>query len=405
MAPILPCHLLAAAAFCLALGQVSAATAEEARVDAQRVARLEQQVAAARAQMPRIEVAQLARPPGSIPGDNADDSDTTGPAPAQQDASGLDLRVDRLEGQVRALNGQIEQTQFQIHRLSEQLKAFQEEVDARLPDAAGHPRPVPQKHADATDPLPLGAEPPAAATNNSPPRKKTDDAFDPNAEPSAPGAPRPLGSTPAAPVAADAQPGRPPGQAIASNEQEQPYPTGPLDLNAGVPQRVPALPDELGSTSAPAPATTLPGPATVAPANNANLSTASLPGGTPREEFEAAIGHLKQGQYETAQTDFEAFLQKYPKDRLDADAVFYLGETFSARGRHREAAEQYLKVATDYSRSLRAPEGLVHLGVSLNALGAKEQACATFGEVARKYPNASVAIKNSADRESKRAKC
>ncbi len=350
-------------------------------------------MAAAVARMPRsIEVAQQSLPPGSIPGDSTDDSDTAPPPP--QGSSGLDLRVDRLESQMRTLNGQIEQTQFEMHRLSEQLKAFQEEVDARLPDAAGRQRPTPQRHVDAGEPVPLAAAASAAA-----PGAKQDDAFDPNAEPTAPGAPRALGSAPVSPVPAGAQPA---AQTQASNDPA--YPTGPLDLNAA-PTQVPALPDELGTTGRAPAATTLPGPATVAPSNSASLSPAPLPGGSARDDFDVGLAHLKQGEYETAQKDFEGFLGKYPRDRLAADAVYFLGETFSARGRHREAAEEYLKVATNYAKSQRAPEGLVRLGVSLNALGAKEQACATFGEVARKYPNASAAVKNSADRESKRAKC
>ena len=42
---------------------------------------------------------------------------------------------------------------------------------------------------------------------------------------------------------------------------------------------------------------------------------------------------------------------------------------------------------------------------SLEQLGAKEQACAAWGEVGRKYPNAAATIKASADREQKRAQC
>jgi TolA-binding protein len=41
----------------------------------------------------------------------------------------------------------------------------------------------------------------------------------------------------------------------------------------------------------------------------------------------------------------------------------------------------------------------------LHAIGAKEQACASFGEVSRKYPNASAAVKAAAERESKRIQC
>jgi TolA-binding protein len=47
----------------------------------------------------------------------------------------------------------------------------------------------------------------------------------------------------------------------------------------------------------------------------------------------------------------------------------------------------------------------LRLGQSLNALGAKEQACATYGEIGRKYPNAPATVKTGAEREAKRAQC
>ena len=87
------------------------------------------------------------------------------------------------------------------------------------------------------------------------------------------------------------------------------------------------------------------------------------------------------------------------------DAVFYLGETYFLRNRYREAAEQYLKISTDYSKTAKAPDSLLRLGQSLDKLGAKEQACAAFAEVGRKYPNASAGLRATADREAKRVQC
>ena len=95
----------------------------------------------------------------------------------------------------------------------------------------------------------------------------------------------------------------------------------------------------------------------------------------------------------------------HPRSSRLPDATYYLGETFFQRGRHREAAEQFLKISTDYSGSSRAPEGLLRLGLSLRAMGANEQACATFGEVARKYPAAPIAVRKGAEREIQRGKC
>ena len=126
---------------------------------------------------------------------------------------------------------------------------------------------------------------------------------------------------------------------------------------------------------------------------------------TPRGEFDAALGLYRDKQYEQAEKGFTAFIQKNPKSKLAADATYYLGESYAQRGRSREAAEQYLKISTDYANSSRAPDAMLHLGMSLRALGAKEQACATFSEVPRKYPNAPAYVRSGAEREAKRAQC
>ena len=91
--------------------------------------------------------------------------------------------------------------------------------------------------------------------------------------------------------------------------------------------------------------------------------------------------------------------------RLTPDAVFYIGETYFQRSRPREAAEQYLKVTTDYAKSSRAPESLVRLGQTLAALGNGEQACATFSELGKRYPNATASVKRLAEREAAKDHC
>ncbi len=125
----------------------------------------------------------------------------------------------------------------------------------------------------------------------------------------------------------------------------------------------------------------------------------------PREQFNAALQAFQAGQYEQAEQGFKTFLASNASHRLTPDAIFYIGETYFQRSRPREAAEQYLKVTTDYSKSSRAPESMVRLGQTLAALGNSEQACATFAEFGRRYPTASPSIKRLASREMAKAHC
>ena len=100
-----------------------------------------------------------------------------------------------------------------------------------------------------------------------------------------------------------------------------------------------------------------------------------------------------------------ASLRKYPNERFVAEANYWLGESLFQRQRYRDAAESFLTVSTKFEKSAKAPDALLRLGQSLAALKEKEAACATFGELGRKYPRASPAVKQGVEREQKRVGC
>lgn len=360
---------------------------------------------------------EMAQGYGLPPADIGDGADVPYRRPPQ-DSAGLLVRIDRLENQLRQVNGQIEQLQFENRKLEDQLRKFQEDVDFRFqdggrgttPGSPGVARPL-QKRTEAPEIMPESTtqapRPGTTVVPTATPSRigRRADAFDPSEDPTAPGAPRPLGtqaasapnnqvvnwnSARAAPTRG-AQPGLDPGD-----------PDAPLDLSGGKlhggqASAAPARPslDASPTPSAPAPSAVTAGGTVIAAA----------PVNPVKEEYELALGYYRQKEYENAEKGFAAFLQKNPKAKMAPDAIYYLGESFFQRGRQREAAEQYLKLSTQYANAPRAPEALLRLGQSLYALGAKEQACATYGELARKYPNASATVKAGAEREGKRAQC
>ncbi len=62
-------------------------------------------------------------------------------------------------------------------------------------------------------------------------------------------------------------------------------------------------------------------------------------------------------------------------------------------------------VVRNHEKAGKAPDALLRLGQSLAALGQKEMACASLGEVERKYPKASAGVKRGVAQEQKRASC
>jgi tol-pal system protein YbgF len=142
--------------------------------------------------------------------------------------------------------------------------------------------------------------------------------------------------------------------------------------------------------------------------NRGNPGTAPAtlaPSQTPKDEFDLAYGYVLRRDYVLAEDGFRAFMSKYPSDRLMGDATFWLGESLFQRQRYRDAAEAFLNVSTKFESNAKAPDALLRLGQSLAALGEKEAACASLGEVLRKFPRASAGIKQGVEREQKRVRC
>jgi tol-pal system protein YbgF len=294
--------------------------------------------------------------------------------PAQHGGPDLVMRLERLEAQIRQLTGTIEQLQFRNQQLEGQLRRMHEDTEYRFQElgskGASRPASQPRPH---NVPAPA---PPAA----SPARRG--DSFDPAQHPAAPGAPRTLGSIgtgsgppPGNSGAGDGLVGAPGGRDA----------TDPLDLaTVGPPHG-----------AAPAPRH-----------SNAGGAYATLPPSqTPKDEYDLAYGYMLRKDYALAEDTFRGFLSKYPNDRLAGDATYWFGESLFQRQRFRDAAEAFLNVSTKYDSASKAPDALLRLGQSLAALGEKEAACASLGEVLRKFPRASAGVKQGVEREQKRARC
>ncbi len=259
-----------------------------------------------------------------------------------QDAAELLLRLDKLESDNRRLTGQVEQQQFQVRRMEDQLKKFQADVDLRFKDVEG---------AKSAPKQPVQQVLPPAGVQK---RSEHDASHDL--------APRSLGAS-----------------------------TGTLSDKPAVKRN-----DDIMSPINKETSKGISAPVSV---------QASAASSSAKDMFDAGRGALDRAEYAQAETAFKEFIKSHPKDKLVPEATYGLGESYFVRQKHTEAAEQYLNLTTKYGKSARAPEGMLKLGMSLRALGSTQEACATLGEVLRRYPNANAGVKAAVTRESARAKC
>lgn len=332
------------------------------------------------------------------------------PAAAQMSASDVVVRLDQIENQMRMLTGQVEQLQFRNQQLEQQLRRAQEEggaprAGAAQPQMQGRPQqppmqqpPVqqqaapqnypPQQSYPSQQPYPQGAPQgaqPDIYSGPSPirpvsPGGRRSDVFDPNENPNAPGSPRVLGSLP---------PGQPSAPQIMTEEADGVRggrePGAPLDLST-------MTGGDVRSQGGPLPR----GP---------NLASATPTPQTPKEQYDLGYSYIQRKDFGQAEETMRDFLRRYPNDRLTPDAHYWLGESLYQRQRYQDAAEAYLSVTTKFETAGKAPDALLRLGQSLAAMGQKEMACASFGEVDRKYPRASLSVKQGVERELKRVRC
>ena len=265
------------------------------------------------------------------------------------------LRINQLEEELRQANGRIEELENAEHQLETQLQKFRQDVEFRL---GGRSEGAPAE--------PDVAEAPAAPSEPVDSSKAEE-----------------IGCVRSRRRAERAR------RAAAARHDAAERAAGARDAGRA------GQPLELGKAPPSAPPASGP---TIVGSGVAMLDQ-------PREQFNAALQAFQAAQYPEAEAGFKAFLAANPSHRLTADALFYIGETYLQRSRPREAAEQYLKVTTDYSKSSRAPESMVRLGQTLAALGNNEQACATLTEFGKRYPAASASVKKLAERESAKDHC
>ena len=146
-------------------------------------------------------------------------------------------------------------------------------------------------------------------------------------------------------------------------------------------------------------------PAGAAAQAGAAATASLLPPGSAKEQYAFAFGLLRQANYDQAELALAEFVKTYPDDPLAGNARYWLGETFYVRGNHLKAAEIFAENYKLDPKGAKAPDTLLKLGMSLATLDKGPQACITYGELRKKFPEAPQAIKTTLERERKRLSC
>jgi len=272
------------------------------------------------------------------------------------------IRMDRIETQMRDLTGQIEEFINRLEQLRQRVEQIYADFDMRIGTGTA-----------------AGASPLASAGPRPPPPP--------------PRPPRQFAAE--QPQGADDEP--------ALRHQPAGSPGFPLPPGAAVPP--PAGPPPVYGTLTP-PGTPAPGPelTSVAPAARPPVGEA-LPSGSTTDQYNYAFGLLKQADYPAAETALKAFIEQHPKDPMAGNAQYWLGETYYTRNRFLEAASAFAEGYKRWPKSPKAADDLLKLGMSLSRANQKQNACLAFAQLDRDFPNPGAAIKERAAGEKKHLGC
>lgn len=258
-------------------------------------------------------------------------------------------RIDQLEQQLRTMTGTIEQNEYTI----QQLKAAQDK------DLAAMKRTLQDIE------VRLNSSGTGAASSST---TATTAASEPAA----------LTATPTPPAA----------------------PTPPAPPSSETPEPVTAA----GTTPAADPNGALATAPSVKPLGSVTADGTAQPG-TPEGEYEAAYKLLTEKNYDGAQAAFAKFVKGNPNHDLAGNAQYWLGETYYVRKDYKNAAKAFAEGYQKYRKAPKAADNLVKLGLSLEALGSKDDACVTYQQFQKEYADAPASLKNRAEAEIKKLNC
>lgn len=116
-----------------------------------------------------------------------------------------------------------------------------------------------------------------------------------------------------------------------------------------------------------------------------------LPGGSDRDNYQAAFELLKQQRYEPAAMAFQQFLVSFPDSLLADNAQYWLAESYYVTRQFDEALKQFRVVISQYADSRKVPDALLKMGYCNYELEHWEDARAALLRVQSEYSETTAA--------------
>lgn len=141
------------------------------------------------------------------------------------------------------------------------------------------------------------------------------------------------------------------------------------------------------------------------PSTGAKKNIKTPTGVAPKTLYEQALTSLKNNKLSAAETKFNQFLGSYANDPLAGNAQYWLGEVYYKQQNFAKAAVAFKDGYSNYPKGTKGADCLLKLGLSMKALGKKEEACTAFVNLPTAFDKVSTEISTRAKKEAEDLGC
>ena len=116
-----------------------------------------------------------------------------------------------------------------------------------------------------------------------------------------------------------------------------------------------------------------------------------VPGGSDRDNYQAAFELLKEQRYDDAGMAFEQFLVSFPESELADNAQYWLAESHYVTKMFDQALSEFGLVIAKYPQSRKVPDALLKMGYCNYELKQWDEARTSLERVRTEYPETTAA--------------
>ncbi len=110
-----------------------------------------------------------------------------------------------------------------------------------------------------------------------------------------------------------------------------------------------------------------------------------------QQAFDEALKQFNKGNYDQAIKGFTAFGQRYGRNKLYPDSLYWLGSSYYGKGQFAKAIETQNRLISSYPRHAKVPEAMLVLGTAQIDAKKPAEGKATLQKLVGQYPKSDAA--------------